>query len=307
MSTKSGNQLSEVRHLLVELKSGVTRPALPRRPVMSSHSAPWEGILLEHHSSGEAENVHVAPQTHAVTVQLTPSGPLEWKQEGSAQKAFRKEAGRVCVFPAMSPVSVRTRSTGELLIVALTPNFLRLAAHELTSSSVELTPRCDLDEPFLRSVSMALHAELQAGNPGGRCYGETLATAMAVHLVRHHSSTSSARILDGGLAPAQFRRAIDYMHAHLSEDISLHRVAEAAGLSAFHFSRLFKRSAGVTPHQYLIRARLERAKELLIKSREPMADIAVQSGFCDQSHFAMHFKRLYGVTPKAFARKLRSR
>ncbi len=294
---------------MVELESGATRPALPRAPVLSSGGTFSEGIHLEQHASGPVENVNVAPQTHAISVQLTPSGLLEWKQEGSGQKTFRKAAGQVCVFPAMSPVSIRTRNTGELLVIGLSPKFLKLAAHEMVvANAVELTPRCDIDEPFLKTVALAMRAEVKAGNPGGKCYGESLATALALHLVRHHSAAPFVvRLLDGGLAPAQFRRAVDYMHAHLPDDISLHRVAEAAGLSAFHFSRLFKRSAGVTPHQYLIRLRLERAKDLLLRSPESMAHVALQSGFCDQSHFAMHFKRVYGVTPRAFMRKMRGK
>lgn len=263
---------------------------------------------MEQHTAGEAENLHVAPQTHSVSVQLTNSGPVEWKQEGSAQRVIHKTPGQVSVFPAMSPVSIRTRNTGELLIVGLSPKFLKLAAHEMTpANSFEFTPRGAIDEPFLKTISLALQAEVKAGNPGGKCYGETLATAMAVHLVRYHSSTGAVRMAGGGLAPAQFRRAVDYMHSHLGNDLSLQSIADAAGLSTFHFSRLFKRSAGLSPHQYLIRLRLERARELLLRSRDSMAEIARQSGFCDQSHFAMHFKRLYGITPKAFARKLRGK
>ena len=300
--------MRELRHLVVDLKNGVTRPALPRSPVLSSHALCWGGILLEQHTGGEAENINVAPQTHVVSVQLTHSGAVEWKQDGSPQRTIHKTPGQVSVFPAMSPVSIRTRNTGELLIVGLSPRFLKLAAHEMgPANGFELTPRGAIDEAFLKTVSLALQAEVKAGNPGGKCYAETLATAIAVHLVRHHSSTGAVHMPAGGLAPAQFRRAVDHMHSHLGQDLSLQSIAEAAGLSTFHFSRLFKRSAGLSPHQYLIRLRLERARELLLRSRASMAEIALQSGFCDQSHFAMHFKRVYGVTPKAFTRKLRGK
>jgi AraC family transcriptional regulator len=300
--------LSEVRHLVVDLNSGATRPALPRKPVLSSQATSSGGVLVEQHAAGEVENIDVAPQTHAVSVQLTNSGSVEWKQQGSAQRTIHKTPGQVSVFPAMSPISIRTRHTGELLIVGLSPKFLKLAAHEMApANGFELIPRGAIDEPFLKTISLALQAEVKAGSPGGKCYGETLATAIAVHLVRHHSSTGAVRMPGGGLAPAQFRRAVDYMHSHLGQDLSLESIAEATGLSTFHFSRLFKRSAGLSPHQYLIRLRLERARELLLRSRGSMAEIAVQSGFCDQSHFAMHFKRIYGVTPKAFARKLRGK
>lgn len=302
----TGNQLSDVAHQLVDLQTGATRPAMPRPPVLSSEGNCWDGFIVQEYSSGDVENIHVAPCQHAVTVQLTPSATLEWKQENGPQRSLKKSAGQVSIFPAMSPFSIRTRNTGDLLVIFLSPKFLKLAAHEMVSAgSLELIPRPPMEEPFLKTVSLTLHHELKAGNPGGQCYGETLANALAVHLVRHHCrSNSDATNLAGGLGPAQFRRAVEYMHAHVSKDISLHGIAGAAGLSPFHFSRMFKRSSGLTPHQYLIRLRLERAKDLLLGTQHSVAEIALESGFCDQSHFAMHFKRVYGITPRAFARKM---
>jgi AraC family transcriptional regulator len=297
---------SEVSHQLVDLETGATRPVLPRPPVLSSEGNSWHGIIVQQFSAGEVENIHVAPRQHAVSVQLTPSGTLEWKQEGSPQRHLKKSAGQVSIFPAMSPISIRTRNTGEFLVIFLSPKFLKLATHEMVrSDSLELKPYGPFEEPFLKAVSLALHTELKAGNPGGRCYGETLASALAVHLARHYCGPISANgASPDGLGPAQFRRAVEYMHAHLSKDISLQGVAAAAGLSPFHFSRMFKRSAGLTPHQYLIRLRLERAKDLLLRTQDSVAEIALESGFCDQSHFAMHFKRVYGITPRAFSRKM---
>jgi AraC family transcriptional regulator len=96
---------------------------------------------------------------------------------------------------------------------------------------------------------------------------------------------------------------IEFMNDRASEDISLHAIAAVAELSPFHFARLFKKSTGVSPHQYLIQCRLERAKRFLLQSSASIADVALRSGFCDQSHFTAHFKRAFGFTPKAFLRQ----
>ncbi|HKQ40341.1 MAG TPA: helix-turn-helix transcriptional regulator, partial [Verrucomicrobiae bacterium] len=82
-------------------------------------------------------------------------------------------------------------------------------------------------------------------------------------------------------------------------------LAGAAGLSPFHFARLFKRSTGLSPHQYVLRCRVERARGLLMRSKASIAEVAVEVGFCDQSHLAAHFKRVYGVSPKAFLQQVR--
>jgi len=92
------------------------------------------------------------------------------------------------------------------------------------------------------------------------------------------------------------------MHEHLARDISLQDLAAVVRLSPFHFARMFKQSTGVTPHQYLVRCRVMRAKELLLANRHSVADVAAQVGFCDQSHLAGHFKRVVGLTPRVFVR-----
>jgi AraC-like DNA-binding protein len=98
------------------------------------------------------------------------------------------------------------------------------------------------------------------------------------------------------------RRVHEYVEAHLSSSIELAELSAIAGLSVFHFAREFKRSAGVTPHYYLVGRRLERAKELLARSDLSVAEIAFVTGFSDQSHLARHFRQMIGVTPGQFRR-----
>jgi AraC family transcriptional regulator len=80
-------------------------------------------------------------------------------------------------------------------------------------------------------------------------------------------------------------------------------MADTAGLSPFHFARQFKISMGYSPYQFVLRQRIERAKQLLIQGGKSLAEIAVEVGFYDQSHFAQQFKRHCGITPKKFANK----
>ena len=104
----------------------------------------------------------------------------------------------------------------------------------------------------------------------------------------------------GGLPPKMLRRVRDYIEAHLEEKISIESLADAFGLSMFHFARAFKQSEGVTPHDYLIRRRVKRAMELLASTDLPLSEIAVTVGFSDQSHCARRFREIVGVCPRDY-------
>ncbi len=104
----------------------------------------------------------------------------------------------------------------------------------------------------------------------------------------------------GGLSPGVMRRVREYAEAHLAESIDLAALAGIAGLSLYHFARAFKQSADVTPHHYLVQRRLARAQEMLVRTELSLAEIALATGFSDQSHFARHFRQMLGMTPGQF-------
>jgi len=93
---------------------------------------------------------------------------------------------------------------------------------------------------------------------------------------------------------------LDYIDSNLGGNIHLSELAEAAGLSEFHFAKLFKQSMGASPHQYILQRRLERAKELLRNPALSLSDISLEAGFADQSHFTNVFRRFVGATPSKF-------
>jgi len=101
----------------------------------------------------------------------------------------------------------------------------------------------------------------------------------------------------GGLPPAVARRVREYIDAHLDENVGLEVLASLAGLSVHHFARAFRQSVGEPPHAYILRRRIERARELVKQTDQPLSQIALAVGFSDHSHFARHFRRLVGVTP----------
>ena len=324
--------VAENRPVLIHLATRRRRPALSGAPVLSSALAPWRGIRVEQYEGVSLELTDEAPINHIVVVQLDRPPDRRARRAGRGKRsdwgpapAGQVEPGQVSFFPALTPVTVdvtatsRRRGAREFLCLSIEPTLVLCAAHDLVQRDrLELTPRHAVDDPFVRGTALALRSEIEAGYPGGRTYGELLASALAVHLVRNYSARPTAAGQDagegkrnsngngndnGGLNPGQLRRAIEWINEHLPEDRPIERIADEVGLSPFHFARLFKCSTGHPPHQYRIQRRVERAKELLVSSDATIAEIAVQVGFCDQSHFASHFKRVYGVTPKAFLRR----
>ena len=112
------------------------------------------------------------------------------------------------------------------------------------------------------------------------------------------TTTSTTEFKHKGLTHTQLQQVLDYIHAHLDRDLSLAELAEVINISPTYFASLFKQAIEISPHQYVIQRRVERAKVMLSKTDLAIADIALQVGFSSQSHLNQQFKRLTGMTPK---------
>jgi AraC family transcriptional regulator len=274
--------------------------------VLSSGQRGWRGVTvgLYRQSSGELDTPPFA--AHAVIVHL--SGPIRvrYRADGRSYEGVELE-GDVSILPAGQPREWRWNAPSEDLRMVLEPGFLRWVAEEAgvpRAERLELVDNFRVRDQRLEHVARAFKAELEAGGLGGRLYAESLANVLAVHLIRHYSSLcpGSAHEDGGrsGLSRNALGRAVGYIEENLSEDLTLADIAEAARVSPYHFSRLFKVSAGLSPHQYVIHRRVESAKNLLSKTNLPIAEVAQRVGFADQAHLTNQFKRLVGVTPGAF-------
>ena len=298
------SRMLEQRISVVDLNTGRTRPLKEQKPLLSSASAGWKGFLLEEVRSIEVECNEVCGIYHIVWLNLDAPFVLNWQADGrSASQTITP--GQIGVGPANVPFSIHYRTEGSVVRVGLEKNFLFSATAELGGWDPIVPLWCQgVDDPLMRELVLALRAEAQ--NPGaqGALYAESLAATLAMHLARHYSGHQlKVRDYRGGLTKFQLRRVIDFVHEHLAENISLPALAGITGLSPFHFARMFKQSTGLAPHQYLLRSRVLRAKELLLIRIADIADVAAQVGFCDQSHLAAHFKRICGLTPSAFVKR----
>ncbi len=108
--------------------------------------------------------------------------------------------------------------------------------------------------------------------------------------------------MEGGLPRWRLRRVLQYIEEHVSDDVSLDQLAEAAGnLSRYHFARLFKQSTGYSPYQYFVRQKIKQAQSLLRRQKSAsLGEVAFACGFRDQSTFSRIFRQVTGLTPRSY-------
>lgn len=199
-------------------------------------------------------------------------------------------------------------NSDECLLFAIAPDWLRQIAADnefSNANGVEILPVLNQHDPQLQNLATLFLQEMTSAELGDQMYIESLSNMLAVHLLRHYC-TFPAKSLEyvGGLPYYQLKQVTDYIHSHLSDDISLSELASRVKLSQSHFSYLFRQSTGKSPYRFLIQQRIDRAKELLLKENMAIADVAVSVGFYDQSHLSRHMKKLLGVTPKQLRQQI---
>ncbi|MBI2926763.1 MAG: helix-turn-helix transcriptional regulator [Verrucomicrobia bacterium] len=296
------------RGMVFDRRLGTLRPVGEALHLTSANLG-WQGYRLEQLYFPRLESHEWVWLDHVVIVQLKEAFALEWK-EGSHYAIRHILPGQFSLRPCQSCSSARSRDAAEFLTLSLEPTFLAMACSELADpGQLELLPQNGVADRFVEGVCLALQREVEQGGSSGRLYRDALATSLAVHLASKYATqkrpdhTSSV----SRLSPRVVRQAMEFMHERFNEDLGLPEIAAAVGLSAFHFARLFKQGTGLSPHQFLLQQRVERAKHLLLRGELSIAAVAVAVGFYDQSHLGFHFKRLCGLTPKEFAERCHGR
>ena len=282
----------------------------------------WSDVLVEVYRRRRVEPGILVPAIAELTIILVLAGTIfaeERELDGGPWTGRNVTAGEFFLTTTRTPYEVRWQTLSvedyESMHVYIGLTVLARAAREV--SGAKSNPGISgLREVFgerdsvLSALLEPLRAETMASRPaaGSSLFVQGLAQSLAVHLLRTYpapaaeEATGAASGLQkrGGLPAFKLRRVADYLEAHLSEEISVGRLAEEAGLSEFHFSRRFKQTTGVPPLQYLLRLRVARARHLLRETNKSVINVGLEVGFTSPSYFAHLFRREVGVTPSEY-------
>lgn len=282
----------------------VTNPLslLPYPPQLTSQASGWSGIYVEHHQQAAFDLPEQTGSQHIICVhQFQQPTQLERSLDGKHQLE-EVSCGEIAIIPAQVAHQLRWKHPGDFTLVMLDPTHIhRVVQPTIDVENVELKPQIAIPDPFVYQIVQALNSELEFGGIAGRLMLESLTATLSIHLLRHYA-THKFNVPEpkGGLSKAQVGYVITFIEEHLEQDLSLEVMANLIQLSPHYFASLFKQSVGQSPHQYVLRSRVERSKQLLKQSELAIAQIAQCVGFQNQSHFTTAFRRMVGCTPKAY-------
>jgi AraC family transcriptional regulator len=252
--------------------------------VLSSLGTKWNDVVVEQHRYASSELADLMFKAHVIVTNIGHSVINEFKKEGRFQQVF-KARGAISFFPSRQPFFQRLKVErgvfGNVLILALDPVFVSRVAEgmELDADRIELIEQRRGTDRTLHYIAMALQAGVQSGDALDRMYGEALSTALAVHLLREYgAAVLGPKRQDGGLPREKLVRAVEYIQDQLDADLTVSGIAQAVGMGPYYFSRLFKESTGQSPHQYVVEARVRKAKELLTTGKFTISEAAFHVG-----------------------------
>jgi len=226
-------------------------------------------------------------------------GSIEWGSKRSALEKFDYTAGDLALCDRHVGEWVGLMNVSHLQLGV--SDAALMACSDGAYGEVELRPSRKFADARLSALVAAARAEMVAGFPSGRLFLDSVEQAMAVALVSGHAVRHRpVQLYRGGLGSGRLRRIKELVHAKMEDDLSLDEMAESVGLSTAHFARMFRKSTGETPHQFVLRQRVERAKAMLRASDVRILDVAVACGFRTQQHFAQVFRDVCRVSPTEY-------
>lgn len=282
---------------------------LPRSPLVSSYHEQWKGVRLDVHHQPAHETPEHTPQQHVVTVSLEPQVVQSERIIDGRLQYENIAKGDVAIIPAHTYHISRWQSQAKFLVLSMEPAFFtRMAIEAGNLENIEIKPRFAAPDPLIQQIGLALQTELESHDGVSSIYIESLTTTLCIHLLKYYCVISDNKFDNHdhkGLSHWKLKQVISYIHENLDKDLSLLDISATVGMSMYYFSRQFKQSIGLAPHQYVMNCRIERAKKLLSKTNQTIEQISSQVGFQSQSHFTNVFRKFTGVTPRVYREQVR--
>jgi AraC family transcriptional regulator len=257
----------------------------------------WEGLHLEagYRRGWQADDIMV--NGHHLTLNLADHdlcfearGDAEWTPVRLAPLEF-------CINPEGRPFSVRKMADSRYASCTIDGRYL----DSLAGCHFELDAEMGISDPVLARLVQALIAIIEDKAHYSTALAAELIRAFVNALAARHGHPAAELKIKGGIAPNQMKSLLTWLQEHIQDPLTVGLMANQVGLSAAHFAREFKRSTGLTPWDYVVRIRLDAARESLLNGL-CSASVASQFGFADQSHLARLFKLRFGSSPSAYVK-----
>jgi AraC family transcriptional regulator len=286
-------------------RNGAYKQIFERSPIVSSMSVGWNDLIIayDQYPPGEIPKILVPQHCLGIYTDMPSTIQTERMIDGSSRQE-KNIQGHFVLVPANLSHQVAWNKPGGAITIAINPIVFAQTIYEVVDPNrIELLPQFATVDPFVYQTGIALKSALNKISNSSRLYAESLVNTLIIHLLENYSAShpNLAECIAGTLPQYKLKQIINYIYAYLDRNLSIKELASVVQMSPHYFSQLFKATTGITPYQYIIRCRVEQAKELLQQDRLSIAEIATMVGFADQSHLHRYFKRLMGITPKTFS------
>lgn len=265
-------------------------------PLHSSRDL-WKGVRVEEYQLQPMTITDQKSVGHRIAFNFGQSLRAEWK---SSQKWNYKTyaSGSFGLVPDGDYNNISWDRELHLITLVLDPVFSRRL---FDMQDISFPQYRGVEDLFASQCIASLLRELHFNELAGKLYGDCIVLAFLTHFIAAYSTTKrKLKLPKGRLSAKQLKQVVSYCDDNMDNDPSLDILSRAVNLSSFHFAHIFRNTTGVSPHQYLLKRRIERAIQLLCQRKLSMTQIAHTLGFTDQAHFCRVFKKATAYSPKHF-------
>ena len=264
------------------------------------------GAAIQRYRGGPNESRDAAAPQHFLAMCSSFPARFEGAVGHDNSVSYVEAPGALNLVPAGVVPLMSARSDFDLIVCALDVSLVDEVQAELDRRlKSELRFRANFEDPAAQQLMQLLFADSADGHPAGKLYTDHLIHALAYRflVIGSEGDPHSAVKQVSPLPRHILRRVIERMR-NLDTDLSLQVLARESGYSRVHFLRMFRAATGYTPHNYLLKLRVDRARELLASPTLSLTDIALECGFSSHSHLSRMFRQLLGATPSEYRRSL---
>ena len=273
-------------------------------PLLSSAGLGWKGLVVERYKAPPCEFPDLPVAHHIVELASQQHVSLGERPDWRGHlRPFSKYPGTSNLFPGGIRPKLRSFTQTNFIVCGLDPEFVEEVSDELASNPVaQLRVQIDIRDESLGYLMRLLENAAKSGELSDNLYVDHLIYSFTLRLFSLGQDKQLTYVPEGALPAHKLRRVIERMNADLDTDLDLKTIAAESGYSRNHFLRMFQAATESTPHQYLLRLRIEKAQSLMKDRSLRIIDIAESCGFTSQSQFSHVFRRVIGVTPRQYRR-----